>query len=48
MALEDMLSNWTKPSSESEQDKQERTERMIRQAVSAHEPFALRARRKIG
>lgn len=40
MNLEDTLRSWTKPSSDSEQDKQERTERMIRQAINAHEPFA--------
>jgi hypothetical protein len=28
--LESLLSNWTGPSSATEQDKQERTERMIR------------------
>lgn len=39
MNLEDKLSGWTGPSSNSEQDKQDRTERMIRQAIDAHEPF---------
>lgn len=39
MNLEDTLASWTKPSSDSEQEKQERTERMIRQAIDAHEPF---------
>ena len=39
MSLEDKLSGWTGPSSSTEQDKQDRTERMIRQAVDAHEPF---------
>lgn len=38
-ALEDKLAGWTGPSSATEQDKQDRTERMIRDAVSAHEPF---------
>jgi hypothetical protein len=40
MNLENTLTSWTKPSSDSEKDKQERTERMIRQAIDAHEPFA--------
>lgn len=40
MNLEDTLSSWTAPSSASEQDKQERTERMIRQAIDAHASFA--------
>ncbi|MBE0471506.1 MAG: nucleotidyltransferase [Methyloprofundus sp.] len=39
MSLEDKLSGWTGPSSSTEQDKQERTERMIRQAIDSHEPF---------
>lgn len=39
MSLEDKLSGWTGPSSETEQDKQERTERMIRQAVDNHPAF---------
>lgn len=38
-ALEEKLAGWTGPSSFSEQDKQERTERMIREAIKAHEPF---------
>jgi len=37
--LEDTLSGWTGPSSSTEQDKQERTERMIREAVKAHKAF---------
>lgn len=37
--LESRLSGWTGPSSVTEQDKQDRTERMIRDAVSAHKPF---------
>jgi predicted nucleotidyltransferase len=40
MNLEDKLAGWTGPSSTSEQEKQERTERMIREAVKNHEPFA--------
>ena len=40
MNLEDTLISWIRPSSDSEQDKQERTERMIRQAIDAHETFA--------
>src|SRR6266849_2365005 len=40
MALEDMLAGWTAPSSDSEQEKQERTERMIREAIAAHTPFS--------
>lgn len=39
MSLEDQLAGWTGPSSETEQDKQERTERMIREAIDAHAPF---------
>jgi hypothetical protein len=39
MKLEDTLISWTKPSSDSEQEKQDRAERMIRQAIDAHEPF---------
>jgi len=39
MSLEDILSGWTGPSSNTEQDKQDRTERMIRQAINSHEPF---------
>jgi len=39
MKLEDQLSGWTGPSSDTEQDKQERTERMIRQAIDEHTPF---------
>ncbi|WP_080425921.1 nucleotidyltransferase [Burkholderia ubonensis] len=39
MSLEDKLSGWTSPSSDSEQEKQDRTERMIRDAVNAHTPF---------
>ncbi|NTV67069.1 MAG: nucleotidyltransferase [Chlorobaculum sp.] len=39
MSLEDQLSGWTGPSSDTEKDKQDRTERMIREAIDAHEPF---------
>jgi hypothetical protein len=39
MNLEDTLISWTKPSSNTEQEKQDRTERMVRQAIAAHEPF---------
>lgn len=39
MSLEDKLSAWTGPSSNTEQEKQDRTERMIRQAIDSHEPF---------
>ncbi len=39
MSLEDQLSGWTGPSSDTEKDKQDRTERMIRQAIDSHEPF---------
>ena len=39
MSLEDQLAGWTGPSSDTEQDKQDRTERMIRQAIDSHEPF---------
>lgn len=38
-ALENKLAGWTGPSSATEQDKQDRTERMIREAINAHEPF---------
>jgi hypothetical protein len=39
MSLEDKLVGWTKPSSDTEKDKQDRTERMIRQAIDAHAAF---------
>lgn len=39
MALDDTLSGWTGPSSLTEQDKQDRTERMIRSAVDSHAGF---------
>lgn len=38
-ALDDKLAGWTGPSSATEQDKQDRTERMIREAINAHAPF---------
>ena len=38
-ALEDKLSGWTGPSSEFEKDKQDRTERMIKEAVQNHPGF---------
>lgn len=39
MSLEDQLVGWIKPSSDTEKDKQDRTERIIRQAIDAHDPF---------
>lgn len=39
MSLEEQLSGWTRPSSDTEKEKQDRTERMIREAIDAHEPF---------
>lgn len=39
MSLEERLGGWTGPSSTTEQDKQERTERMIRKAVRDHAAF---------
>ncbi len=39
MSLEDQLTGWTKPSSDTEKDKQDRTERMICQAIDSHAPF---------
>jgi hypothetical protein len=39
MNLEDKLESWKGPSSDTEHDKQERTERMIRQAIQDHEPL---------
>lgn len=38
--LEEQLTGWTAPSSDSEQEKQDRTERMIRDAVTWHQSFA--------
>jgi hypothetical protein len=40
MTLEQTLSGWTGPSSETEQDKQDRTERMIREAIAGHNAFS--------
>lgn len=37
--LEEKLAGWTGPSSSSEQEKQDRTERMIREAIDSHPPF---------
>ncbi len=39
MTLEEQLAGWTGSSSTTEQDKQERTERMVRGALTAHEPL---------
>ncbi|ARP71757.1 nucleotidyltransferase [Streptomyces pluripotens] len=39
MILEEKLSGWTGPSSATEQDKQDRTERMIREAIKEHAAF---------
>jgi hypothetical protein len=39
MSTEDILAGWTGPSSDSEQDKQSRTERMIREAIRNHSAF---------
>ena len=39
MSLENKLLRWTSPSSDTEKDKQDRTERMIRKAIDAHESF---------
>jgi hypothetical protein len=36
----EQLAGWTKPSSDTEQEKQERTERMVREAVTSHPGFA--------
>lgn len=38
-ALEDKLAGWTGPSSSTEQDKQDRTERMIKEAIKSHTAF---------
>lgn len=37
--LEDKLAGWTGPSSTTEQDKQDRTERMIREAIKEYAAF---------
>lgn len=39
MATEEQLKGWTGPSSDTEQDKQDRTDRMISDAVNAHPAF---------
>ncbi|WP_416041157.1 nucleotidyltransferase [Acinetobacter lactucae] len=39
MISENTLASWIAPSSDTEQEKQERAERMIRQAIDDHEPF---------
>src|SRR5660397_46044 len=39
MSLEDTLSGWTGPSSATEEEQQERTERMVRQAIDEHSPL---------
>ncbi|WP_081596622.1 nucleotidyltransferase domain-containing protein [Pseudomonas nitroreducens] len=39
MSLEEKLAGWIGPSSTTEQDKQDRTERMIREAINAHAAF---------
>jgi hypothetical protein len=39
VSLEETLSGWTGPSSDTEQEKQERTERMIRDAINDHPGF---------
>lgn len=39
MTLENTLAGWTGPSSDTEQDKQARTERMVREAIDAHDEF---------
>jgi len=39
MTLEEKLAGWTGPSSHSEQDKQERAERMVREAIRDHQSF---------
>ena len=39
MVSEDTLKGWTGPSSDTEQEKQERTERMVRQAIDARAAF---------
>lgn len=44
-ALETKLTGWTEPSSTTEQDKQDRTERMIREAINDHPAFESLARK---
>lgn len=40
MSIEEKLSGWTGPSSDTEQDKQNRAVRMVKEAVAAHAAFA--------
>lgn len=40
MTLEEKLNNWTGPSSNTEKEKQERAERMVRAAVREHDAFS--------
>lgn len=44
-ALENKLAGWTGPSSATEQEKQDRTERMIREAINAHPAFTTLSRK---
>ncbi|MDR7357930.1 nucleotidyltransferase domain-containing protein [Paeniglutamicibacter sulfureus] len=44
-ALEEKLAGWTGPSSATEQDRQDRTERMIREAINAHPAFQTLSRK---
>lgn len=44
-ALETKLAGWTGPSSTTEQDRQDRTERMIREAINAHPAFETLSRK---
>lgn len=39
VGVEGKLAGWTGPSSETEQDKQDRTERMVREAIKEHAAF---------
>ena len=39
MNLEDLLASWTAPSSDTEQQKQDRTVRMVRSAIDSHSAF---------
>jgi hypothetical protein len=40
MTINELLQSWTGPSSDSEKDKQDRTIRMVREAIDAHPAFA--------
>jgi hypothetical protein len=40
VSLEDTLANWTGPSNPSEQERQDRTERMVREAIQNHRPLS--------